>query len=154
MSINYFYQAWNFHDLHFFISYYEVYIHSEHFYFFFFFFWELLELCGKEVKQEKVNEGEHKGPHSYHLSFTSHCREGTLPSRTDSQPDTLHHSKMMPQLIQVRMRHFIYGKGGQTLWSVNVFLLPNVTVRGMGQFQATNLPKKPALFSISFIGPI
>lgn len=63
MSINYFYQAWNFHDPHFFVLYYEVYIHSQSI------FLELRELCGKEVKQEKVTEGEGERLGSRHLSF-------------------------------------------------------------------------------------
>lgn len=88
MSINYFYQAWNFHDLHFFISYYEVYIHSQNISFlFFFFFWELLELHGKEVNQEKVNEGESEGsmplPSLIHQPW-----KGRGSSLKDGQPDT------------------------------------------------------------------
>lgn len=63
MSINYFYQAWNFHDLHFFISYYEVCIHSQSTS-----FWELLELCGKWWSRRREMRAWAKGhaPATFH----------------------------------------------------------------------------------------
>lgn len=95
MSINYFYQAWNFHDLHFFVSYYEVYIFIPRAFFFFFLslFWELWELCGKEV-----------------LPLIYDPFHGRAFSFQDWQSGTLHHSKMKPRSIKARMRHFRHGK--------------------------------------------
>ena len=115
MSINYFYQTWNFHDLHFFILYYEVYIRSQSI----FFFWELLELCRKEVKREKVNEGEREA--SVPATFIHDPYQGRGSSFPDWQSGTSHHSKMKPHSIKVKVTHFIYGKGGQILWGVKCY---------------------------------
>ena len=85
----------------------------------FFFFWELLELCRKEVKREKVNEGEREA--SVPATFIHDPFQGRGSSFPDWQSGTSHHSKMKPHSIKVKVTHFIYGKGGQILWGVKCY---------------------------------